>query len=102
VACGLSGAGHAGGAVCLGMTETRCPCPGLGHGRMQVGGGGPGRRCLRGVLLGLAKLGDRGGQGDELGDRGHGQEGAVAGQVPGECDQPGGPAQLVALAAALG
>ena len=49
---------------------------------MQVGGCGPGRHCLRGVLLGLAKLGDRGGQGDELGNKGLGQEGVVAGQFP--------------------
>jgi hypothetical protein len=40
--------------------------PGLGDGRMQVGGCGTGCRGLGGVLLGLAQLGHGGGQRDEL------------------------------------
>jgi hypothetical protein len=65
---------------------------GLGDGCVQVGGCGAGCCCLGGVLLGLAQLGDRGGQRDELRHQSDGQEGGVAGQVPGQGDHPGGAA----------
>ena len=72
MACGLSSVGHLGGPGRLDMTEARCPCTGLGDGRVQVGGSGAGRCCLRGMLLGLAQFGDRSSQGDELGHKGDG------------------------------
>lgn len=50
-----------------GMAEAWRLGAGLIDGRMQVSGCGVGRSRLRGVLLGLAQLGRRGGQGDELG-----------------------------------
>jgi hypothetical protein len=63
--------------------------PGLGDGRVQVGGGGTGCCCLGGVPLSLAQLGDGGGQRGKLGHQGDGHEGGVAGQVPGQGDHPG-------------
>jgi hypothetical protein len=54
------------------MTEERCPCTGLGDGRVQVGGCSAGCRGLCGMLLGLTKLADRSSQGDELGHKGDG------------------------------
>ena len=54
---------------------------------MQVGGGGAGRCCLRCILLGLAQLGYRGGEGDELGHQSYGRQRRVTSQVSGEGDR---------------
>jgi hypothetical protein len=88
----LRGIGCPSGSLRLSMTKARRTRPGLGDGRMQVGGCGAGCCCLGGVLLGLAQFGDGGGQRDELGYQGDGHEGVVAGQVPGQGDHPGGAA----------
>jgi len=55
------------------MTEAGCPRPGLVNGRMQMSGGGVGCLCLRAQSLRLAKLGDSGGQRDELGHQRNGR-----------------------------
>src|SRR5439155_24517386 len=49
----------------LRVAETRHPGACLRDSRLQVGGRITGRGCLGGMLLGLAQLGDGGGQGDE-------------------------------------
>ena len=86
----------------LGMAEAWRLGAGLVDGRMQVSGCGPGRSRLGGVLLGLAQLGDGGGQGDELGHERDGHQRVVAGQVPGQRDHPGRAPQLLAVVAAPG
>jgi len=60
----------------------------------------PGGRCLRSVLLSLAKLAHRGGQVEETGhQRGNGER-AVAADVADQCEQPGDGTQLVSTAGA--
>jgi hypothetical protein len=56
-----------------------------------------GRCCLRGVLLGVAQLGDCDGQRDQVGDQCHGDQGGVAGGPAGQRHQPGRGAEMVSL-----
>src|SRR5437879_7009 len=71
---------------------------GPGVGAMQMLCRSPGSRCLRGVLLSLAKLGHRGGQVEETGhQRGNGER-AVAADVADQCEQPCGGAEPVSAA----
>ncbi len=67
---------------------------------MQVLGCSPGGRCLRCVLLRLAKLGHRGGQVEETGQQRGDGERAAAADVADQREQPGGGAQLVSAARA--
>jgi hypothetical protein len=57
---------------------------------MQMLSSSPGGRCLRGVLLSLAKLGHRGGQVEEAGHQRDDGERAVAADVADQREQPGG------------
>jgi hypothetical protein len=59
---------------------------------MQMLRSSPGCRCLRGVLLSLAKFGHRGGQVEEAGQQRGDGERAVAADVADQCEQPGGSA----------
>jgi hypothetical protein len=72
----------------LRVAETRHPGARLRDSRLQVGSRVTGRGCLGGMLLGLAQLGDGGGQGNELGHERDGQERVVASEVPGQGDHP--------------
>jgi len=56
---------------------------------MQVRDRGASRCCLRGTLLGFAKLSDRDGQGNEVGDKRGRDQGGVAGDPAGQRHQPG-------------
>jgi hypothetical protein len=75
---------------------------GLGGGRVQVSGCAPGCCCLGGMLLGLAQIHDRGGQGNELGHERDGHQRVVTGQVTGQRDHPGRAPQPVTVTAAPG
>ena len=69
--------------ACLGSTGS-----GSGVGAVQMLSCSPGGRCLRSVLLSLAKLAHRGGQVEETGhQRGDGER-AVAADVADQCEQP--------------
>jgi hypothetical protein len=57
--------------------------------------GCPGRCSLRRMLLGLAELGDRDGQGSQVRGERDGDQRGVSGDLAGHCDQPRGGAQLV-------
>jgi len=74
----------------LRVAETRHLGARLRDSRLQVGGRVTGRGCLGSMLLGLAKLGDGSGQGDELGHERDGHQRVVASEVPGQRDHPGG------------
>ena len=69
----------------------------LGVGNVQSLRGGPGRRCLRGVLLGLAQLGDGGYEDGQLRDERRDPIRVVTRARAGQRDQPGRSAELVAL-----
>jgi hypothetical protein len=77
------------------------PAP-AGAGRRRDGiqphRGGPGRSSLGGVLLGPPKLSHRGGQGRQVRGERDGDQRALAGDLAGQRDQPGGGAQLVTRA----
>jgi hypothetical protein len=53
--------------------------------RMQLPPGGPGGGGLGGMLLGLAQLGDRYGQGRQVGDQRGRDQRVVAGDLAGQC-----------------
>ena len=69
----LRGIGCPSGSLRLSMAKAWRTRAGLGDGRVQVGGCSAGCRGLGSVLLGLAQLGDGGGQRDELGHQSDGQ-----------------------------
>jgi len=77
----------------------RCPAwlghtgSGPGVRAIQMLGCSPGGRCLRGVLLSLAKLGHRRGQLEEAGQQPGDGGCAVAADVADQCEQPCGGAQ---------
>jgi hypothetical protein len=87
-----------------GVLGPRCPAwlgsteSGLGMGAMQMLRRSPGGRCLRGVLLGLAKLGHCSDQVEETGHQRGNSECAVAADVADQCKQRSGGAQPVSAA----
>ena len=64
---------------------------------MHTFSGLPGRRCLRGMLLGLPQLGHGSGEGDEVRDERDRCERTICRGVTSQCDQPGGAAELVTV-----
>jgi hypothetical protein len=69
---------------------------------MHAFSGLPGRRCLRGMLLGLPQLGHGGGQSDQIRDQRDRCKRAVPGDLASQRDQAGGTAEPVTVTRAPG
>ena len=69
---------------------------------IQVCGRGAGCGGLRGVLLGVAQLGDCGGQGHQVRDQRDRDQRGVTGDLGGQSHQPGSGAQAAPLAGGRG